>query len=73
MEVSSFSCTSSDPYDRHHYEVCLKTGKTLFFDDWAAVQEYWWTHCQIPNYLDVINVLDRKKRKEKVKAIGFGI
>ena len=69
--TNTFSQTSNAPYDRHHYEILLKTGKTVFFDDWSAAHEYWWSHCQIPNYLDVVKVLDKKKNKEKVK--GFGI
>ena len=71
MEV--FSQTSDVPYDRHNYELVLKNGKTVFFDDWTDVQGYWFVHNQIPDYLDFINVLDKSKRKEKVKTKGFGI
>ena len=70
--TDTFSQTSDVLYDRHHYEIRLKTGKTVFFDDWSAAQQYWWAHCQIPDYLDVIKVLDKNKRKEKVKVKGFG-
>ncbi len=71
MEV--FSQTSDAPYDRHNYEIALKNGKTVFFDDWTDVQGYWFVHNQIPDYLDFINVLDKSKRKEKVKSKGFGV
>ena len=71
MEV--FQQTSDSPYNRHNYELILKTGKTVFFDDWTDVQGYWFVHQQIPDYLDFINVLDKSKRKEKVKTKGFGI
>lgn len=67
MEV--FQQTSDVPYDRHNYEIVLKTGKTVFFDDWADVQGYWFAHNQIPDYLDFINVLDKSKKKSK--AVGF--
>ena len=67
MEV--FQQTSDVPYDRHNYELVLKSGKTVFFDDWSAAHEYWWAHCQIPDYLDVIKILDKKNAKRK----GFGI
>jgi hypothetical protein len=70
MEV--FRQTSDVPYDRHNYELVLKSGKTVFFDDWTDVQGYWFVHQQIPDYLDFINVLDKPKRKEKVKTKGFG-
>jgi hypothetical protein len=68
MEI--FSQTSDVPYDRHHYEVCLTTGKPIFFDNWSSAQEYWWNHHQIPDYLSFINVLDKKQKK--VKSGGFG-
>jgi hypothetical protein len=71
MEV--FRQTSDVPYHRHNYEIVLKTGKTVFFDDWEDAQGYWFVHNQIPDYLDVINVLDKSKRKEKVKTKGFGV
>lgn len=61
------------PYDRHNYELVLKNGKTVFFDDWTDAQGYWFAHNQIPDYLDFINVLDKSKRKEKVKTKGFGV
>ena len=68
--TDTFTQTSDAPYDRHHYQICLKSGKTVFFDDWSAAHEYWWVHCQIPDYLDVIKVLDKKKLKTKVNGFG---
>jgi len=67
MEV--FRQTSDAPYDRHTYSLVLKTGETVNFDDWDAVQVFWFTHNQIRDYLDYINVLD--KSKKKTKAVGF--
>ena len=67
-----FTCTSADPYDRHTYEIVLKNGKNQFFEHWEDVQEYWWSHCRIPDYLDVIEVVDKKKSKENIKSKGFG-
>ena len=71
MEV--FRQTSDVPYDRHNYEIVLKTGKTVFFDDWEDAQGYWFVHQQIPDYLDYVNVLDKLKHKEKVKGKGFAV
>jgi hypothetical protein len=68
-----FQQTSDASYNRHNYELVLKSGKTVFFDDWTDVQGYWFVHQQIPDYLDFINVLDKSKRKEKVKTKGFGV
>lgn len=71
MEV--FLQTSDEPYNRHNYEIVLKTGKTVFFDDWDGVQEYWFVHNQIPDFLDVVKVLDKPKnsKNKKGKKMGF--
>ena len=66
MEV--FRQTSDAPYDRHNYEIVLKTGKTVFFDDWEDAQGYWFVHNQIPDFLDVVIVKDKKSKKSS----GFG-
>lgn len=63
-----FKQTSDAPYGRHNYEILLKTGKTVFFENWEDVQGYWWQHCQIPDFLNLIIVIDKKKNKNP----GFG-
>lgn len=63
-----FSCTSDAPYDRHNYEVVLKDGKKVFFNEWERAQAYWWQNYQIPDFLDFIIIKDRKKINKK----GFG-
>lgn len=70
--MKTFSQTSNELYDRHSYKLYLKSGKTVIFDDFEDVQAYWFTHNQVPDYLDVIEVLDKSQPKEKVKASGFG-
>lgn len=64
-----FNQTSDASYDRHNYELVLKTGKTLFFGNWDEVLGYWFVHNQIPDYLDYVKVLDKPKKKSK--ASGF--
>lgn len=66
-----FTCTSADPYVRHTYEVVLKNGKNQFFEHWEDVQKYWFQNNQIPDFLDLVIVRDKKKSKEKVKGVGF--
>jgi hypothetical protein len=66
-----FTCTSADLYDRHTYEVVLKNGKNQFFEHWEDVQRYWFQNNQIPDFLDLVIVKDKKKSKEKVKGGGF--
>jgi hypothetical protein len=60
-----FSCTSTDPYDRHDYEVVLTSGKKVKFDNWEDTLGYWWENRQVPDFLDVIIVKDKKKVKSK--------
>lgn len=62
-DLTTFSQTSTEPYDRHTYEVVLKSGKKVKFDYYEQVQEYWFLHNQLPDYLDTIIVKDRKKKK----------
>lgn len=68
-----FTQTSYEPYDRHTYSIALKSGEVVNFDDWDAVQAFWFTHTQIPDFLDCIIVHDKKKGKEIVKPRGFGV
>ena len=60
--TETFKCTSDAPYDRHHYEIVLKSGKKVFFDNWEETQGYWFVNSQIPDFLDLITVLDKKKK-----------
>jgi len=63
--TQTFKVTSEAPYDKHNYEVVLKNNKKVFFDNWEDTQEYWWANCQMPDFLDVIIVKDKKKVKSK--------
>lgn len=68
----TFNCTSTEPYDRHQYELVFKNGKKVFFDNWEDCQVFWFQNSQVPDFLDVVNVLDKPKSKEKQKTGGFG-
>ena len=63
--TQTFKVTSEVPYDRHNYEILLKNNKKVFFDNWADTQVYWYQNYQIPDFLDVIIVKDKKKAKSK--------
>jgi hypothetical protein len=63
--TQTFKVTSDALYDRHDYEVVLKNNKKVFFDNWEDTQQYWWANCQMPDFLDVIIVKDKKKVKSK--------
>jgi len=62
-----FKQTSDQLYDRHNYEVYLKSEKKVFFDNWEDTFRYWWENRQVPDFLDYIVVKD----KQKVKSKGF--
>lgn len=61
MEI--FKQTCSKPYNRHTYDVLLKSGKKISFNFWEEVQEFWFLNCQIPDYLDTVIVKDKKNQK----------
>jgi hypothetical protein len=63
--TQTFKLTSEAPYNRHDYEVVLKNNKKVFFNNWEDTQQYWWANCQMPDFLDVIIVKDKKKVKSK--------
>lgn len=62
-----FKQTSDQLYDRHDYEVYLKSEKKVLFDNWEDTFRYWWENRQVPDFLDYIVVKD----KQKVKSKGF--
>lgn len=66
--MKTFTQTSHEPYDRHKYRLFLQSKKVLNFDTYEEVQGYWFSHNQIPNHLDVIEVLDKPKKRSKTKG-----
>jgi hypothetical protein len=63
--TDTFTCTSDTLYDRHNYEVVLKSGKNVIFENWEDAHSYWWEKRQIPDFLDLIIVKDKKNIKSK--------
>jgi hypothetical protein len=63
--TDTFICTSDGPYDRHNYEIVLKNGKNLIFENWEDAHRYWWEKRQIPDFLDLIIVKDKKTKSSK--------
>jgi hypothetical protein len=70
--METFAQTSNEPYNRHNYRLYLRNGKVLNFIHYEEAQAYWFNYSQVPDYLDLIEVLDKPKSKEKVKSRGFG-
>jgi len=66
--TETFSQTSNEPYIRHDYRVHFTNKKPVLFDNYEDVQRIWF---ETPSqFLDYIEVLDRKKVNKK-KSKGF--
>jgi len=63
-----FIQTSPDSYDRHNYQVILKEGEPVFFDNYEDAQNYWYNRVQLRN-LVTIEVLDKPKQRTKAKGV----
>lgn len=62
-DLQVFQQTSDEPYDRHTYEVVLTNQKRVKFKWFDEAREFWFLHSQIPDYLDFIEVKDKKNKK----------
>jgi hypothetical protein len=63
-----FTCTSAEPYDRHHYRLNFSDGSHRIFESWDQVQAEWFQ--RLPTSLSHIDVLDIKQNK-KTTSGGF--
>ena len=64
--MKTFTTTSTEPYDRHYYEVVLK-GKKYTFEDYNDVRQFCY------NTDALVYVKDHKKTKKRVSDTkGFG-
>ena len=62
--IKSFTCTSTEPYDRHYYTVNEHT-----FHDYEQLRAWWWEQ-GITEGLPV-NVLDYTTQKRTSGGQGF--
>lgn len=60
-----FKVTSTEPYDRHNYQVVTNDGSSVMFTDWQEMQVFWMTYA--PS-LKTVLIIDKKNHKKK----GFG-
>jgi len=63
--VEHFSQTSDLPYDRHHYRIVFKDGRSKVVESWDEVQEFWWNKRDMILDPPVIEVIDKPKKKSK--------
>ena len=53
---TSFERTCDKEYDRHVYEVVLKDGRKVEFDNYEIVRAFWHQHCS-SGLLSHVNVI----------------
>ncbi len=58
-----FTSTHDGGYDRHRYQVFLKTGQSKTFDYWEEAQKYWFEWAGT-GQLDRVVVLDKKTKSK---------
>ena len=56
-----FEATSTEPYDRHEYELVFKNGKKIKSDDYTMIRNMWFQWCQM-GHCSHINVVDPPKK-----------
>ena len=62
----TFAQTSDEPYVRHDYKLHYTTKKPEVFDNFEDTQRTWF---QTPKqFLDYVEVLDKKQPKKKAKG-----
>ena len=54
--VERFERTCDKLYDRHEYEVVLKDGRKVQFDNYEIVRAFWHQHCS-SGLLSHVNVI----------------
>lgn len=56
--IKEFTCTSTQPYDRHLYELIYMDGTKRVFDDYDQLRYYWiqWLDTHTLNYVNVIDL-----------------
>ena len=59
-----FTVTSIGDYDRHHYKIVSKTGKSVIVEDWEIAQMTWF---QQGKFLSHIEVLDENQESKGFK------
>lgn len=68
-KLKTFSQTSDQSYDRHHYKIVYTNGRTIVVDDYMEVYQVWLT--TESTWLSHVEVLDVEYSKPKKSTKGF--
>lgn len=58
-----FTCTSAEPYERHFYRVHFFNQKSIRFDSWEEVENYWYENSDKKKHLKTITIEDKRENK----------
>ena len=56
--MKTFTVTSGELYDRHHYKLVLKSGKAVVFECYEQLKYY---HYMWKVHVDYVEVIDAKR------------
>ena len=54
QKLKTFTCTSTEPYDRHTYKLVLKNGKAIVLQDYEHVRAMWYQYRQQLERVEVL-------------------
>ena len=66
--IDTFTHTSAEPYDRHHYHIELNTGDKILFHTYEQVRNFWFQYLSDQSGC-VVTILDKKPKKKS--GVGF--
>jgi len=59
----TFTQTSNEPYDRHHYKMVYSNNQSVVVDSWEKVRKLWWeTPSQFASHIEVIDMNNQTKK-----------
>lgn len=62
-----FTTYSTEPYDRHHYKIVFKNGKTMTVEDYESLRGLWY---QFKDNVENVEIIDPKAKKPKKTGGG---
>ena len=62
--MKTFESTSDKPYDRHLYQLVMKTGQVFMYEDYEMLRAAWFQLCHLGN-LDRVVIIDAQQTEPK--------
>lgn len=64
-----FTQTSNELYDKHNYKLIFKNGKSIVFEDYESLLQFWFQY-GFKDELACVDIIDKNKVKQRQKK-GF--